>query len=264
MNVIVLYKGAFDHSNRLFQQIHFESFCIEHNIQFINLSFIDLKYLYQKPGTKIETALYRFTNYLVRLNIIKTETFDTPGDFAAKSKKVIDQKGIRFCSGWYFHVNDLVVKHRSFLQRKYKLKDVFYQHNALFNQLKNEQPAQQTLIGIHLRKGDYITFEDGRYFYDDSVYLRIVDEMEQELKLKSTKKNLFILFSDQKINIKPKQNYIISTETWFIDHFIMSKCDYLIGPPSTFTLWASYIGNVKYYHVINKDDDIKISKFLVA
>lgn len=34
----------------------------------------------------------------------------------------------------------------------------------------------------------------------------------------------------------------------------MSKCDMLIGPPSTFTMWASYIGNEDndiYYSPIN-------------
>ncbi|GAB1414630.1 hypothetical protein MASR2M117_00360 [Paludibacter sp.] len=32
-------------------------------------------------------------------------------------------------------------------------------------------------------------------------------------------------------------------------------CDYLLGSPSTFTMWASYIGeNSKYYHTTNRND----------
>lgn len=52
-----------------------------------------------------------------------------------------------------------------------------------------------------------------------------------------------------------------STNEWYIDHFLMSKCDYLIGPPSTFTMWASYIGKVKYYHIENDSGEIRLSDF---
>jgi len=39
-------------------------------------------------------------------------------------------------------------------------------------------------------------------------------------------------------------------------------CDYLIGPPSTFTLWASYVGKVKYFHLKNKSGEIAIDDFV--
>ena len=34
-----------------------------------------------------------------------------------------------------------------------------------------------------------------------------------------------------------------------------------MGPPSTFTIWASYIGDVPLYHIYNKDDIINVSNF---
>lgn len=41
----------------------------------------------------------------------------------------------------------------------------------------------------------------------------------------------------------------------------MSKCDYLNGPPSTFTLWASYMGRVKYYQIKDNTGNIYINDF---
>ena len=43
----------------------------------------------------------------------------------------------------------------------------------------------------------------------------------------------------------------------------MSMCDYLIGPPSTFTSWASFIGNVPTYHIKNKYKKIELSDFVL-
>lgn len=37
------------------------------------------------------------------------------------------------------------------------------------------------------------------------------------------------------------------------DLYALAECDYLIGPPSTFTVWASFYGNVPLCHVHRPD-----------
>lgn len=43
----------------------------------------------------------------------------------------------------------------------------------------------------------------------------------------------------------------------------MSQCDYLIGPPSTFTGWASYIGNVPLKYIESKNIDFTLEDFKI-
>jgi hypothetical protein len=38
----------------------------------------------------------------------------------------------------------------------------------------------------------------------------------------------------------------------------MQNCDLLVGPPSTFTLWASYSASVPYIHLQSVDDGVSL------
>ena len=48
------------------------------------------------------------------------------------------------------------------------------------------------------------------------------------------------------------------------DHWLMSQCDYLIGPPSTFSMWASFMGKTKFYHIYSPEETITLDKFSVC
>lgn len=115
-------------------------------------------------------------------------------------------------------------------------------------------------VGVHIRRGDYRGWNNGKYYYDDEVYN---DKIEQFANLFKNKKILFILFSNEKVTLKPKQDYIISKCSWHEDHYLLSLCDYIIGAPSTFTIWASFIGNVPLMHIYDKNDKVDFDSFNV-
>ena len=43
----------------------------------------------------------------------------------------------------------------------------------------------------------------------------------------------------------------------------MTQMDYLIGPPSTFTGWASYINEVPLFFMETADEELTFDKFRV-
>jgi len=86
--------------------------------------------------------------------------------------------------------------------------------------------------------------------------------MKNEIESKLNKQCKIIFFSNEPLSFVEDENTYISKNDWYIDQFLMSKCDFLIGPPSTFTLWASYIGKVKYYHIENNNGIINLNNFL--
>jgi hypothetical protein len=88
-----------------------------------------------------------------------------------------------------------------------------------------------------------------------------MNAIEDEINKIYAQECSFIIFSNEVILIKENENIIISKNKWYVDHFLMGQCDLLIGPPSTFTLWASYIGKVKYFHIENKSGKISIDDF---
>lgn len=115
------------------------------------------------------------------------------------------------------------------------------------------------LIGVHIRKGDYKEFLGGQFYFEKEVYL---DKALQTAQLFPGKKVGFIVCSNENINLedfKPLTAY--SGLGHFIeDMYTLAQCDYLLGPPSTYTMWASFYGNkplLKIRHsdqIISKDD----------
>lgn len=120
-----------------------------------------------------------------------------------------------------------------------------------------ERGKGEVVVGIHKRRGDYRTWQGGKYFYGDEVWERVMKEMEEEIKVKvrgegeEGVKVRFEVFSDE--------NAVRSAEE---DQDLMSQCDYLIGPPSTFTTWASFMGKVPLLHLMSADQTVRLSEFV--
>jgi hypothetical protein len=80
--MLVLAFGSGNHSNRLFQNIHFEAFCKERNIEYINPSFFDMHKYYMEPcklikGIKGLLFLNDFSiKILKKIKKIKIISFD--------------------------------------------------------------------------------------------------------------------------------------------------------------------------------------------
>lgn len=100
------------------------------------------------------------------------------------------------------------------------------------------------LVGVHIRRGDYKKWRNGKYYFDNTIYKKNMDAFYE----KNTSSNIiFILFSNEKLNIgefaDERYKVIYSDKTDVEDLMIMSRCNYIIGPPSTYSGWASFYGN---------------------
>ena len=112
------------------------------------------------------------------------------------------------------------------------------------------------IVAVHIRRGDYKTFLDGKYYFEDDVYLH---KMEQINHLLTPAKVVFAIFSNEKIDIKNFStiNTSFSNDNTPIgDMWGISLCDFIIGPLSTFSMWASFLKKVPL-HFIQKNTEIK-------
>jgi hypothetical protein len=164
---------------------------------------------------------------------------------------------IVFAEGWHINMPSLVMKYQQVFIDKYTLKEKYYRNNLLFKQIMHKKNEGKIVIGVHIRRGDYRYFENGRYFYTDVVYSKYMDRLTY-----LNHNCFFVIFSNEKTAFINDSKTIISEEEWYIDQFLMSRCDYLIGPSSTFTLWASYIGKVKYFHIQDEEANITFDNFI--
>jgi hypothetical protein len=110
------------------------------------------------------------------------------------------------------------------------------------------------LVGVHIRRGDYSTFKGGIYYYDDKVYQKYMMHIKSQL---AGKKVAFFISSNSTINpteYEGLQVYQLENAQGIEDLYALSKCDYIMGPPSTFSMWASFSGSVPL-KILESDDD---------
>jgi hypothetical protein len=118
------------------------------------------------------------------------------------------------------------------------------------------------LIGVHIRRGDYKNFENGRYYYENKIFINNM------LKLKDLfpdKKLTFLICSNEKINLNEFKNLNVHLGTghFIEDLYSLARCNYIIGPPSTYSMWASFYGQVPLFQMKEREEAINLNSFKI-
>jgi hypothetical protein len=117
------------------------------------------------------------------------------------------------------------------------------------------------LVGVHIRRTDYKNFHSGVYYYNDDIYKRYMTII---LKLFRDRRVCFYIASDSPINSSQYHEYDVvhlRNSEMIEDLYALSRCDYIMGPPSTFSMWASFVGDVPLRILRYKDEKITLGQF---
>ncbi|MDU1892161.1 MAG: alpha-1,2-fucosyltransferase [Dysgonomonas sp.] len=121
----------------------------------------------------------------------------------------------------------------------------------------------ELLIGIHIRRGDYKEWLNGSFYYTDEVYLKVIEDIEKQLK-DNGKAVKFLLCSNEEINMDNFKEYscfTIPQSSGAKDLYALSKCDYIVGPPSSYSQWASFYGKTPLKFIMDSSERIKLHQF---
>lgn len=254
---LLLAHSYCNHSNKLIQAVHFEAFCLERGYRFIHLDFGEMRRYYTCfSGSRLRnTALRSLRRMLLSAGIDVHSDIRTPSDLDSVFTG-------RFClvGGYSFRCASYVKKHRDYFVCKYTPKPSLLQAAPLVAKIDEWRRQGKRVVGLHVRRGDYAQWENGRYYYADDVYANIVNRI-RSLLCDGQAGIEFIVFSNESESLSQQLGLHRSESSWVVDHYLMSRCDYLIGPPSTFTMWASFVGNAQFYHLRNPADAFWLSDF---
>ena len=250
MKLFVLVSRSGDHCNRLFQSLHFHAFCLENNYAFWNPTMLGLLDKFFPVPAKVGDI---FQNYFFKyfIKILRTLSFNWIHNDPNEALGIVG-----LLEGWNFRCNELTVKYRSKLSRYYRInKPLSKSEVSLINSLDAYKNRGVFLIGLHIRRGDYKDFEGGRYWYLQSQYANFIDQLRQQFK----HRKLLVVACSNEIPV-PRCGQDISTQaSWSADLRVLQLCDLLIGPPSTFTAWASYSAHIPCIHITNPDEKVVAS-----
>lgn len=119
------------------------------------------------------------------------------------------------------------------------------------------------VVGVHIRRGDYATWNDGRFFYSLDDYHRFM------LRIKDSfpdRRVAFFISSNEDIPLNIFHGcscYRFANEpsAAVLDLYTLSICDRITGPFSTFSRWASFIGEVPLCFLESKEQQFHDDDF---
>lgn len=207
-------------------------------------------------------ATYLFAKYASKWRIIPTVSFHEEGEDTDDKERVMNEKRMVVAEGWYARFPDL------FLKYKKEIIALFCFLPSIENSINEKISAlrdNSTKLGVHIRRGDYATWHGGKFLYTDEQYISII---QQFITLHADQKvDIFISGNDPNMD---KDKFVKEIGTGCL-HFaegnpgedlcLLSKCDYLIGAPSTFTLVASMYHDTPLYWMIDVNQNLTESSF---
>jgi hypothetical protein len=166
-----------------------------------------------------------------------------------------------FVNGWQYRAPQLLAKHgdtiRNYLRPRAK---IFDEARRKVEQLRQ---SADIVAGVHRRHGDYRTWLDGRYFFDDHVYLKWMNQVADQL---SGRRVAFLVCSDAPLDPRHFGGHTIDTglTSPLADLTALSLCDLVFGPVSTFSQWASYAGATPLVLLRRADEFVDLSSASVS
>jgi hypothetical protein len=94
---------------------------------------------------------------------------------------------------------------------------------------------KKKVIGVCMRQGDYKDHFNGKFYLTDDEYKHLISN----LQIQYPDYGFFIACEESKSDFHISNGYI-SFQNPALNLCILSSCDLLIGPPSTFMTWAAF------------------------
>ena len=127
----------------------------------------------------------------------------------------------------------------------------------------NLRNKSDLVLGVHIRRGDYATWHEGRFFYELEDYHQFMLRIQQ-------------LYKDRRISFFVSSNEDFSLDIFegchcrrfeeepsgaILDLYTLSLCDRIIGPFSSYSRWASFIGEVPLCFLETKEQQFTEDSF---
>ena len=155
-----------------------------------------------------------------------------------------------FLSGFLFGNRDFcrIIRNKKNLEYYFKFSDeISSEGNNILSKFPNKS---YIMVGLCIRQGDYLTHEGGKYFLHDDQYITIIRLLRNQF---ANNVNFFIASEESKPNFPPHANLIISCGSPALNIYMLSKCNFLIGPPSTFLTWSSFYNSTPISYLDNSN-----------
>ena len=246
--------------NNLLQYGHVYAWGREHGRKVISMRF-SYKYQYFRICHTSLTGFgwYLLAKYLAAVKLLPTASFK----YRDCNKEELERKMLRHrnivVSGWFVRYYDLFLKYRDEIVDLFTLDPQYTE--PVEAKMAEAETAQgnkpRVRLGVHIRRGDYAQWSNGRYFYNDEVYAAHIKRFAEIHAAKDI--HVYLSTNDPSVNEEYFQQLCPQVHIHHLhgnapeDLYMLSSCDYLIGPPSTFSMVAAMYRDIPLYRMDTAD-----------
>ena len=163
-------------------------------------------------------------------------------------------KFLGFTKGWQTRTDTRYLQQTMpELQRIFRPKDEIMQKAETM--IVRMRQKVDIVVGVHIRRGDYATWNEGRFFYELEEYHQFMLRIQQLYKDKHVG---FFISSNEDFSLDIFegcycQRFSKEPSGAILDLYTLSVCDRIIGPFSSYSRWASFIGKVPLCFLESRD-----------
>ena len=166
-----------------------------------------------------------------------------------------------FFYGWNFRSPELVRRHAEKIRAYFQPVESIA--GASREAVARMRQQAEVVVGVHIRHGDYRTWKDGQYFYPAEQYAAWMRAMAAHFP---GRKVGFLVASDEARQVEefPGLTVGFCPGSPVADIYALAGCDYIFGPPSTYSQWASFHGNKPLLQLKSREAEIAPELFAVS
>jgi hypothetical protein len=272
--VIIVLRQRSQLSNRLVALAALMGFCLEHRIRLVVFSLSDYRELFAADGSSqgIRIVMLPRPLYGIGIRILSTPWI----------RKLVERlPSIRYFNGRRTWVDVEVASlkqglwiidgHGDWCSLMPKISD---EAAVTIRQMLRYQPEWRSqalechaelsnscdlLIGVHARRGDYASHRGGRWFYTEEEYLHWIEQAKARLRSATQQRVHVVVCSNEPGFLQNKSRpdlHLSKLRTACGDQLLLSMCDVIIGPPSTFSVWAAFLRDTPLLHIFNREQQL--------
>lgn len=163
--------------------------------------------------------------------------------------------------GWNFRAQDLLVRHQARVRALLQLHPSVT--SGVRERMQKLRSGHGMILGIHVRRGDYRAWCNGRFHFDDQTYQQLAMRALHAIGAKFANPRIMVV-SDEPTAWPSDLGGVpvMRFEGGMIEDLAaLSMCDRILGPPSTFAMSASLIGQVPFLQVADPLAPICVDRF---
>lgn len=269
-------------ANRLFAFAYFIGNSIEFGYPLLNPTFLEYRRYFKATrdndfhGYPISvseldtTLLYKALRHSIgrllpsspwhEIVIAKHHEFDLN---TISFKETTSQKPLVICYGWLCRDYENMRKHGDVIRQVFTPLKVH--REAISDVITACREDSDVVVGVHIRRGDYEQWRGGAFFFDHTIYREKMQQLARHPSLVG-KRVHFLLVSNEAFDPDFFSPCSCSCGSGHLieDLFGLAACDFIIGPPSTFSAWASFYGRVRLMHINSADQDLSFGEFEIV